>query len=1703
MKRILSLLVAMIMALGCVGITAMAEESTAAVVNTEADLKAALTVGGTVKLGTDITITSAITTSGVTATIDLNGKTLNVRAGDNRFEDVTNLTFENGTINIDGVVASANAIFRIDEYEKTLVTTVTLNNVNVTGSNYSSAFGIFYIGASSVLNVNGGTWTLSNDKYSAGGVFKADSESATLNIIGATMDLHNVRRVVTYADTTIEDSTLTISGDADGVDDEMKHGFNYSPLTIDNSTITMSNLSGRGITAVCGDVNINGSSVTITNSQEATIDVRGNQTVTVSADSTVSVDKEPTITSGSIDGTVVKVTTGLSGTGTEEDPYLINNLNELIWFRDTVNTYQSDGSNQFKGKYVKLNADIDLAGENWEPIGTNSVGDHMAFLGTFDGGNHTISNLYINADGDHLGFFARVGNYSEDCTPTIKNLKFNNVDVSANVTNHWTTGHGDYVGGVIANAGGNSIVSNVTVGGDVYVVGCGYVGGIVGHGYPDIDNCHVKANDGSYLHAGYWCAGGIIGYAGEGGTPITNCSVSGLDIWSAYGAAAAVAGLLQDGNTVTNVSAENVEITSDSDYCMGYIAGNGECSTMTEVTVTNVTATAKGATITATDAVAEVNGSIYFNLQAALKALTSGATLTLLADVTISDAWDCRYNGAKITVPVTIDGNGKTIKLTGAVDDKNWNTVFRFEDVATVKNLTIDVSEATGVQRGISSKLSITAENCKFIGNGSSSKRAIIFGEGAGDALSNVTATITGCTFTNWSYGVSDNQSGKDAKSVSVTGSNFNNASALVSASEAVTFTGNTVNNGYVNIKSYTADNTCNVTATGNTLDLTKGDDNKIDAGGEITAQDEFYIPAKGSNSLAYTKEVDGYVRVWGQSENTNAAESFVLKLYSEDTLMATTVLNDVNNIIDGSQDSVTWNFFYPESNDDYWTTTWEKGHPNALNKPTKVELYIDGTLVSTTAAQMNGADGVNPVVWEDLGGVRAIELPTATVTEIKNDELTFALNFKADEASEAQLAYYGDWFADYVLTVNKDVTFNANGGADGYLSGQYDAWSENWVNVPFEDVTLKANEPIKIMEYAAYIMGQSGLKLTYNDVYGFVKDFNCGVFFEEEFLAKNPDFEVTLELRMYNPKDESESYTIGEKYKFAASNIAKPVAKIGETTYDSLENALAAAKDGETVTLIWAEGDAPIAMNGAVFGKSVTITGTADVDWSKGFLFVGRGGEGNGTLTFDKANLTSASGQSPTGIGIHVSGREKNTNNKYDGTVIIKDSVIDLDYLINKGTMTLDNSTLTVKHGFSVGGRPASETESGVDATATITLNNNSKVIVNNHNGMGLGYEALGVMNIDATSEFETTQSFLVTEKGTMNIVGTAKIAGTLTNKGTINLKDVNATITAQEGVEVNSTVDGYEVDYTDGKYSLKEIEEVEKFKLALTNATLGNSLAINFIYAKSDIVGTDYVAKIKHTTATGVEEKEIPYTAWVSNGDYIYIPYDGISAKQMGDVVEITICKTDGTAVSETETESLENYAINYFNYYKNDSSMKLWKQAIADMLNYGAAAQTYFGYNADKLVNVTAADNVAEYASTKVNYAGEYKSGGEGAYATSLNLDNKIELIALFTGVTDDMTAKVEFTNHNGDSYSYEAELKKNGRYHEVIVDKLVIADINQPVKITVYNADGSEYAWIQDSINEYLGYIQNTGEADPLFEMASKFATSAYAAMHAND
>ena len=201
-------------------------------------------------------------------------------------------------------------------------------------------------------------------------------------------------------------------------------------------------------------------------------------------------------------------------------------------------------------------------------------------------------------------------------------------------------------------------------------------------------------------------------------------------------------------------------------------------------------------------------------------------------------------------------------------------------------------------------------------------------------------------------------------------------------------------------------------------------------------------------------------------------------------------------------------------------------------------------------------------------GGVP--ELPSATITTIKNDNLTFAMNFKVNPVTQAQLAYYGNWYADFELVFNKTVVLNNDGSADGWLAGQYDDYGSDWLTVPYgkyAPVTLNANEPLKIMAFAAQLLGEPGLKYTYKEIYEVVRDFDCGMYLDNEFLAANPDLEVTLLLKMYNPADESESYIIGETYTFTNPSVAQNTTT--NKVYATLSQALMDCAAGQTVILL------------------------------------------------------------------------------------------------------------------------------------------------------------------------------------------------------------------------------------------------------------------------------------------------------------------------------------------------------------------------------------------------------------------------------------------------------------------------------------------------------------------------------------------------------
>jgi len=93
------------------------------------------------------------------------------------------------------------------------------------------------------------------------------------------------------------------------------------------------------------------------------------------------------------------------GTGTEEDPYLIATLDNLLYLSTNQGLWLS-------GIYFLQTADIDASatqnwndGAGWDPIG-NSILYDIPFSGNYNGQMYTISNLFINRpDEDYVGLW--------------------------------------------------------------------------------------------------------------------------------------------------------------------------------------------------------------------------------------------------------------------------------------------------------------------------------------------------------------------------------------------------------------------------------------------------------------------------------------------------------------------------------------------------------------------------------------------------------------------------------------------------------------------------------------------------------------------------------------------------------------------------------------------------------------------------------------------------------------------------------------------------------------------------------------------------------------------------------------------------------------------------------------------------------------------------------------------------------------------------------------------------------------------------------------------------------------------------------------------------------------------------------------------------------------------------------------------------
>ncbi len=245
------------------------------------------------------------------------------------------------------------------------------------------------------------------------------------------------------------------------------------------------------------------------------------------------------------------------------------------------------------------------------------------------------------------------------------------------------------------------------------------------------------------------------------------------------------------------------------------------------------------------------------------------------------------------------------------------------------------------------------------------------------------------------------------------------------------------------------------------------------------------------------------------------------------------------------------------------------------------------------------------------------------------------------------------------------------------------------------------------------------------------------------------------------------------------------------------------------------------------------------------------------------------------------------------------------------------------------------------------------------------------------------------------------------------------------------------YDPDITDGSYAridspeapgyLTEAPQID-FKFS-HNVNLSNSLGIVYyvpaaalegyenirLAVNKEVFAPDGTVSMKETVLTDPVKDNSSY------GDEYVFRYNGITAKEMSSSVHAVIYgEKDGrTCWSSEDVYSIREYARHKIPVC--GDNYKLFN-AIHGMLNYGAAAQAYFGYNTGDPANIDFSDfqKDVEWFYSQLSFTSADKvlplEGAKAAFSgKTLNLGNNIALVYFMTfdGIKDKSNVSLRLT------------------------------------------------------------------------------------------
>lgn len=284
-----------------------------------------------------------------------------------------------------------------------------------------------------------------------------------------------------------------------------------------------------------------------------------------------------------------------TGEGTKASPYVITTTSQLNAFAEDVSA-----GNDYKDKYVKLGADIDMSTSTlaFTPVGTS---EETPFRGSFDGANYAVKNLKIAVGGENYqGLFGYA-----DSVSSISNLKM----IDANIT----TG-GNYTGTVAGWCSGT--MTNITVEGSVIKASNYCAAGVVGYfNGPKLENCVFTGSiTGAGENAGIvgTIAGQAVGSRLQAHGSITVTSLANTT-WKSVGGIAGTALPGKDCQSLITDCYSDMQLTSKvpSPYVGGVVGSILEATVQRSFNAGPISAVSETSGTTTKGAVGGVAGNIY------------------------------------------------------------------------------------------------------------------------------------------------------------------------------------------------------------------------------------------------------------------------------------------------------------------------------------------------------------------------------------------------------------------------------------------------------------------------------------------------------------------------------------------------------------------------------------------------------------------------------------------------------------------------------------------------------------------------------------------------------------------------------------------------------------------------------------------------------------------------------------------------------------------------------------------------------------------------------------------------------------------------------------------------------------------------------------------------------------------------------------